>query len=151
MGQRQLESTYCDDIRMELGGKLSFIGVYNGGMLVPGFPATLPKFYIAFKVLIPSDNPSDSVTIRVLKGEQLIGEMKYDSPQHPIEGMPDSVNLKDLERVTIIQSAFAFSPLVIEAPCNLKLRALTSDGEELKGLALSISAPPEGQASSPAT
>ena len=39
-------TVFCDDIRFEMDGKLTFVGVYaNGVMPTPAdFPLTLPKF-----------------------------------------------------------------------------------------------------------
>jgi hypothetical protein len=38
-------TVFCDDIRIELGGKVTFVGAYTAQMFVHGtFPATLPKF-----------------------------------------------------------------------------------------------------------
>jgi hypothetical protein len=37
---------FCDDIRQEVGGKLSYIGVYQSIMYVPSFPIAMPKFGI---------------------------------------------------------------------------------------------------------
>jgi hypothetical protein len=36
--ERHLQTIFCDDIRHELGGKLSYIGVYSGRLIVPDFP-----------------------------------------------------------------------------------------------------------------
>ena len=41
-----LSTIYCDDIRQEVGGKLSLMGVYNNVMYVQQFPVTLPKFWV---------------------------------------------------------------------------------------------------------
>jgi len=50
-------SIFCDDVRYEIGGKLSYIGIYTGDLIVMGnFPATLPKFCI---VVNYSENPSE--------------------------------------------------------------------------------------------
>src|SRR5437764_8652141 len=39
---------FCDDVRTEVGGKLSYIGIYKGFMGIHGiFPITLPKFCFA--------------------------------------------------------------------------------------------------------
>jgi hypothetical protein len=39
---------FCDDIRMEIGGKLTFVGCYINDMYVhSSFPVVLPKFCIA--------------------------------------------------------------------------------------------------------
>jgi hypothetical protein len=45
MMERYGYSIFCDDIRNEPGGKLSFVGCYNAVMLTaPRFPIVLPKF-----------------------------------------------------------------------------------------------------------
>jgi hypothetical protein len=44
---RHVETLFCDDIRHEVGGKLSYIGVYSGGLFVRAFPVTLPKLCLA--------------------------------------------------------------------------------------------------------
>jgi hypothetical protein len=35
---------FCDDIRAEVGGKLTYVGCYAGTMFLPTFPFTMPKF-----------------------------------------------------------------------------------------------------------
>lgn len=48
---------FCDDIRNEPGGKLSFIGCYNAVMFVGReFPLALPKFCVHFYVFSPRRN-----------------------------------------------------------------------------------------------
>lgn len=38
------DTVFCDDIRTEVGGKFSLVGVYPSGLQVPAFPITFPKF-----------------------------------------------------------------------------------------------------------
>jgi hypothetical protein len=40
----------CDDIRQEIGNKLTFVGVYQDQIIVPAFPYTFPKlcFFIQY-------------------------------------------------------------------------------------------------------
>ena len=44
--QRHAWAIYCDDVRQEVGNKLSFMGIYNGEMYFNEFPSTLPKLSI---------------------------------------------------------------------------------------------------------
>jgi hypothetical protein len=47
---------FCDDIRDELGGKLSLIGVYGPDLIIDApFPALLPKLGILVNARIPID------------------------------------------------------------------------------------------------
>ncbi|MFO0992319.1 MAG: hypothetical protein U1E67_10355 [Hyphomicrobiales bacterium] len=49
----------CDDIREELHGKSSYIGIYGGDIIIAGqvLPVTLPKLCIAFHYREPLDWP----------------------------------------------------------------------------------------------
>jgi hypothetical protein len=42
---RHIQTVFCDDIRHEVGGKHSYIGVYSGKLFVPTFPATLSTYF----------------------------------------------------------------------------------------------------------
>jgi hypothetical protein len=46
---------FCDDIRDEVSGKISLIGIYHSLMVIHGpFPATLPKFGFFIEILEPA-------------------------------------------------------------------------------------------------
>ena len=99
--------TYCDDIRHEVDGKFSLMGVYGKNLLVFGdFPITLPKFIIVINYLDDPDNPPDSIKIRVyFPGDDL------DNPS--IEGSAAiSENLNHIkypdEMITIPYGKFVF-------------------------------------------
>lgn len=44
--QRHAWAVYCDDIRHEIGNKMSFMGIYNAEMYFNEFPSLLPKLSI---------------------------------------------------------------------------------------------------------
>ncbi|WP_192215323.1 DUF6941 family protein [Methylobacterium bullatum] len=49
---------FCEDIRNEVGGSISLIGVYQSDLVVPALPMILPKFAIAITVVtnpLPGD------------------------------------------------------------------------------------------------
>ena len=57
---------FCDDIRQELGGKLSYIGVYSSILyLSGGFPATLPKFGFSIHYIQPGRRPKTPIDIMI--------------------------------------------------------------------------------------
>lgn len=61
---------FCDDVRQEVGNKLSLMGMYMGDIVLPaappvGVPAILPKFAICVWLLCDwGDNP-ERITVRV--------------------------------------------------------------------------------------
>src|SRR5271169_3055754 len=62
---------FCDDIRQEIGGKFSYIGVYNGFMFIHGsLPVTLPKFCLSITFLQRREILEANIGLRIfLPGE----------------------------------------------------------------------------------
>src|SRR5215472_6476318 len=58
---------FCDDIRSEIGNKISLIGIYTNSIIIPAevqFPVTLAKLGIAIFWYEPVDDYSDEITFR---------------------------------------------------------------------------------------
>jgi hypothetical protein len=79
--ERHLQTIFCDDIRHELGGKLSYIGVYSGRLIVPDFPVTLPKLCVAVCALTSAERPFGNLVLRVLKDDDVVTEGVLDESQ----------------------------------------------------------------------
>ena len=137
---RILSTTYCDDVRQEVGGKLSLIGVYNGVMFVPQFPVTLPKLWVLATYSMPHDEPPKDLKIRVLKNTEPLADLdataeylqQLANAREPVVPMPDGT-----QRVVTSQMHVCFSPLVLDGPCILRVVAITDTGE-VRGLGLQI-------------
>ncbi|OAI06751.1 DUF6941 family protein [Methylomonas methanica] len=135
---RHIQTIFCDDIRHELGGKLSYIGVYSGRLFLPTFPLTLPKLCLSINVLTPATRPFTKLSLRVMKDKDVLFEGNLDDSQlsGAVEVLSDSeMDIKD--RVLSLQSVIVFSPFALEAPCTLRVLAETEDGE-LRGYGLKI-------------
>lgn len=138
---RQIQTVFCDDIRHELGGKLSYIGVYSGMLFVPTFPATLSKLCLAMNVLTPAERPFAKLTVRLLKDEDVLVEGTLDDAQlsAAVDLPADDAIAKD--RILALQSIIVFSPFILEGPCTLRVRAETEEGE-LRGPGLRVEQAP---------
>jgi hypothetical protein len=137
---RHVQTIFCDDIRHELGGKLSYIGVYSGHLFVPTFPVTLPKLCLSLSVITPASQPFQKLELRIFKDDEQIAEGILEEVQlsEIIEATAEgNGNFATEERVQVLNSLFMFSPFQIDGPCRLRVRAVT-ESEELKGLALSV-------------
>lgn len=136
---RHILTVFCDDIRQEIGGKLSYIGVYTGGLFVPQFPITLPKLCLAMSVVTPTDRPFRKLSFRVLRGEEQLAEAALDETQlvNAVNATDDVPEDERKDRVQVLQAHIVFSPFNIDGPCILRVRAETED-EELRGLGLQI-------------
>jgi hypothetical protein len=71
---RHVQTIFCDDIRHELGGKLSYIGVYSGHLFVPAFPVILPKLCLALSVITPASQPFRKLELRIFKDDEQLAE-----------------------------------------------------------------------------
>jgi hypothetical protein len=135
-----LSTIYCDDIRQEVGGKLSLIGVYNGVMFVQQFPVTLPKFWVVANYVVPRDEPPKSLKFRVFKNNEPLADLDA-TPEYlgelahlpePVVPAPDGG-----QKVISTQTQVCFTPFVIDAPCVLRVAAITDKGET-RSLALQV-------------
>lgn len=138
--ERRIETLWCDDVRQEVGGKLSFIGVYTGGMIIPTFPITLPKLCLVLRMVIPIDRPLQSASLKVLIDEYVLFDTAMPEEMrenlNAIKGSPDG----DAEnQARVLFNSFVLSPLKLEHPCVLRVRVQT-ESEELRGFGLTISA-----------
>ncbi len=137
---RFLSTIFCDDVRQEVGGKLSLIGVYNGVMYVPQFPVTLPKLWIMATYVVAQDKPPKSLKVRVFKNNESLADLdampeylqQFANVREPVVPMPDSS-----QRVITSHMHVCFSPLVLDGPCVLRVDAITDKGE-VRGLGLQI-------------
>jgi len=137
---RFLQTTFCDDIRQEVGGKISLIGVYNGVLYVPQFPATLPKLWLMTTLVMPYKEPPRQMKIRVMKDSEALVDLdateeylrQLANPPAPVVPTPSGG-----QRVLTSHAQVCFSPLVINEPCVLRVIATTDQGE-VRGLGLQI-------------
>lgn len=59
---------FCDDIRHELGGKVSLMGIYGSHLLLPALPSNLIKLSVHFSIELPTESKPESVTIVIFVG-----------------------------------------------------------------------------------
>lgn len=136
---RHVETLFCDDIRHEMGGKLSFIGVYPSALFVPAFPVTLPKLCVSVKVVTSADEPLRSLSLRVLKDHDTMQEIAVDEEHLAAasDSAEDMTEVQRKERVQMAQFILVFSPIQFDGPCTLRVHVQTEDGE-LRGIALKV-------------
>ena len=76
---RYAHVAYCDDIRPEINGKMSLIGLYSDKMLLPDIPASLPKLGILVTAKTSFDEPFEGFEIHM----QPINMCKHNSSFPP--------------------------------------------------------------------
>ena len=130
-------SIFCDDIRNEAGGKLSFIGCYNGVIFISGqFPLVLPKLCVHTHVFSPASKPFNSIVVRCyLPGDDTpFSEEAIKTPRRS-EQSELVANLKtntDAPLFIVAATSLVFTPLELKSAGLLRVRALIDAGQELR-------------------
>lgn len=140
--ERFITGIFCDDIRHEMGNKLSFMGCYQSVLLVPAMPAVLPKLCVYVSAWTPKLRPFKALTLRVVQDD----DKELARIDIPFEGLAESGQIQD-ETATrkTISTAIEFSPFVIEKLTTLRLMATTEE-EEIIGPRLMIKILPSQEA-----
>lgn len=135
---RHVEVIYCDDIRNEVGDKVSYMGIYQGDMYVPSLPLILPKLCIAVNVVTSISSPFQKLSVTVEKGME--GEELMSTGYIDLTPPPASKKDKDSDNGNAylgMQLVFMLSPFQIEKPTILRVLVETELGF-MRGRALRI-------------
>ncbi len=136
---RFLTAIFCDDIRNEAGNKLSFMGCYQGELLVPAVPIGLSKFCVYASASTPIDKPFKSLKFRIMLDND-IELARLEIPEESF-GMTPRTPDETVTRLNV-NTAIVFSPFFIEKPTMLRLIGETEEGV-IVGPRILIKAAPE--------
>lgn len=135
---RHLEVIFCDDIREELGNKLSFMGVYSADMTVPVVPIILNKLCIVVRAITENSDPFESLKVSIFQGD--------DSVELITTGqivLPDANLDSNKSPLQVIQLTFMLSPFQIDKETTISVQAIT-EREELNSVGLIVHVPKAG-------
>ncbi len=140
---------FCDDIRYELGNKISLVGVYGDEMFLSGasFPITIPKIGMAICITTPLSMMPEEIELRVyLPGKadpaHVANLTASDHPAYPAAQSELSENALSDDRIATFNFHVILSPAVIPEPGRIKVRAIV-DEELMKLGTLAISTSPQ--------
>ncbi|EPH6960523.1 DUF6941 family protein [Pseudomonas aeruginosa] len=122
---RYVSTLFCDDIRNEIGGKVSYIGTYASTLYVKKFPATLPKLAIYLKATAPADDPFIKLSVQIMLDDKVIGEQDIDPD---VDNSDIAENSK--ARLNLIRAHFVFSPFRVKETCLVKVKVTDEKGQE---------------------
>ena len=141
---RSLSVIYCDDVRAEIGDKLSFMGVYTGDMTVPEFPFALPKLSVFVEVTTGKDQPFSALRVFLIR-DGSITEQMIEIPAAEVASRMATNNeamkrapLADTYSRHVIAVHFLLMPFVVPGPTTLQVRALCDDEQMLESRVLRI-------------
>ncbi|KAB0532785.1 MULTISPECIES: DUF6941 family protein [Pseudomonas] len=138
---RYTYSIFCDDIRNEVNGKTSLIGVVGGLLYVNTFPCVIPKLCVLITAVTDHDNPFKSLTFKVLVGEDPAFDVTLGEDE--IQKISQGQELIEDPKGFAAQAVVVMSPLSLQGPSTIKV-FVVADGEKLDCASLQISLAPEG-------
>lgn len=124
-------SVFCDDMRMENNGKLMYLGIYNGDMLVESFPTILPVFriIISYHERVGESSLPVRFVVTAPRGDKDEEIFQVEVPRADLgsAALPDDVSADESLFRTVLSPGF--SPFAVTHPGRIKVRAYRGDDE----------------------
>lgn len=137
---RHLLVTYCEDVRIEITGQTSHIGIFNGTLVAQSFPINLPKFAMAVEISTPVEEQLQTLRFELTSdlGQVILSQ---DFPSELLQQQKniahdDAFENSEEKRVGF-RTQFFVAPLTLSEPTMLRSRIITEKGE-VKGPALRV-------------
>ncbi|AVH38046.1 hypothetical protein AL532_17710 [Pseudomonas monteilii] len=132
---RYAHTMFCDDVRHEAGGKVSFMGVYSGNLTASSIPGLLPKLCIAITLYTDLGNPFREISIKGLFGGQEVFSM--DLNENDIAQAGTKAEKPASAAGYFVQLLAILTPFQIDDAGKLSVRII-ADGEKILTNALRI-------------
>jgi hypothetical protein len=121
-------TVFCDDIRNEVGGKVTYVGAYLSNLLVHSeYPVTLPKFCFAITIYEPHDDLADKAELKIYLPSDpddkpsIVGDLDFPKLEQPQDG-----------KFRIFRAHLVFAPVILQSDGWLRVRA------ERKGITMKL-------------
>lgn len=125
-------ANFFDDIRLEFGGKMSLMGIYQSDLLVPNNPTVIPKLCCKITVTTSHDQPFRSVSFRVRCDKTVLVEQVL--PPATIEELAkqlrDNEDPQDPFQRLSLSGHLVIAPLLVDRSFTIKAEAVVN-GEVL--------------------
>ena len=124
---RFVHAIFCDDIRQEMGNKVSFMGCYQGELFVPFVPLMLPKLCVQVTVTTTVEQPLKALTVRLNQGTNQLAVIEI-SGDELARAIPPAT--EDTTRLAASVGVM-LAPFTITEPGELRVVVITEEGEML--------------------
>lgn len=124
----EFSALFCDDIREEISGKTTIVGVYGTDIIFPDFPVLQPKLSVFLRGTIPTSYAGQTLAIKLLMGTEVLlenGDVIITADPSVAKAERQG-NQEDRAR-RMADVKFILSPIRFDAPCTLKV--MVSIGE----------------------
>lgn len=138
---------FCDDIRLEVSGKITLVGCYQNEMNFSApAPAVLPALAAWINIRIPK--AFEFSTVRILAIKDTDGEVEELSSievnlteEEKDQALSTTADDPHGARVSVIGFQLRWAPIRFDAPCYVKIRAYLDGKHEVQAGALKVNFP----------
>jgi hypothetical protein len=125
--------TFCDDIRYELNGKSTLVGVYGTEMRLFGeAPLMIPELHAVVDLNFDPENLPPNGVIKIIKSgsEEVVCEQSFAFPDKG-ETRTDTAFHPESDAIsfTRLSAHFLMRNVLVDEPCRLKVRAFIEKDE----------------------
>lgn len=128
---------FCEDVRQEADGKLSLMGVLQGGItLTQPSPQTIARLFIVSYINAPIERPIDRLRMSVTWAGKEVAGIEIDSGQ--LRSMKELAKTSFPKNGYIINLVIPVFGMVVEHSGDLRV-IFQTESEELEGNVLRVS------------
>jgi hypothetical protein len=133
---------FCDDVRQEIAGKWTYVGVYDGDMIIAGKPpVVLPRLSLVVQTEVAAGSVPTDAELRVIRsgsGRDTIVYSEVLNFSEENDSQESDIKIDDAAfDYYFIRSVINLTDISIEEPCCLKVRSYFN-GDKLRMGRLSI-------------
>lgn len=137
--KRFVHSLYCDDVRNEIGGKTTIVGIYGNELNVSapenGDVVTLAKLCVAVTVQTPKEQPFLTLRLKLFKDDEVIQQIEV--PSKDLVEAAATTEENEQKNFHTFTALFVAQPFPIASSFLLRVHAET-ESEEIMASALKV-------------
>jgi hypothetical protein len=121
----QAFTLFCDDVRQEVGGKLSAMGIYQRVLMIPAEDVLLPKLVALTVLQLPQLDAGSTAQVQLWDRGELLSEAELNFEPPVADGIPTSP--PEVASTTTVNIPLEMVPFRAQAGMALRLVYLSGD------------------------
>ena len=134
---------FCDDVRPETGGKMSYMGIYRGKLIFSKpLPAALPKLSLVIHYFERPDESTEPVNLHIYMPGDAEGAPRI-TQELPVDGARSQIlepRTPNYDPLISLYATLAIAPFNVESEGYIRVRAYRGDLEIRLGTLTIVSA-----------
>ena len=123
---------FCDDIRHEVGNKVTLVGLYNGSLFLQEFPALIARLAINLIVETSIEDRISDMVVRIEKGEEIIFQTSTSIPPRVASNEVIQAGHDEPTR-SMLGVQISLPPITVMSPCMLRVVVILDGLESIAG------------------